>query len=136
MEFIINSHIDTAKKRGNKRKIMKIIPILIALAFIISCAATYTIDSLPTNATVSIDNAIMGETPFTNYEEKVWLGSKHKILLQKDGYQSKELTLKPTKWIGQRVVLGIIFPPALFWAQTFPEFTTVRLEATQMSENE
>lgn len=107
---------------------MKNIPLLIALFFIGSCASTYTIDTIPTNATISIDDRITGETPFTNYEQKVWLGTTHTVLIQKEGYSAKEFTFKPTKWIGQRVVLGVIFPPALFWAQTFPEHTTVRLE--------
>lgn len=109
-------------------KIMKNIPLLTALFFIFSCASTYTIDTVPTNAIISIDDKMVGETPFTNHEEKVWLGTKHTVLIQREGYSSKEFTFKPTKWIGQRVMLGIIFPPALFWAQTFPELTTVRLE--------
>jgi hypothetical protein len=106
---------------------VKHFPLHLAILLTLGCASTYTIDTIPTNANILIDETVQGTTPFTGRDEKVWLFTSHDIVLEKEGYETKQFTFKPTKWIGQRVVLSILFPPAIFWAQTFPENTTIQL---------
>lgn len=92
------------------------------------CASTYTIDSFPTNSKVSIDGEAKGETPFTNYESSVWLGTSHRVAISKEGYETKEVLFKPRKVVGQRVILAFLFPPAWLLVNTFQDNLKIQLD--------
>ena len=106
----------------------KVVNIIFFCLTFSGCAGTYTIDSIPPQARVFIDGELRGETPFTDIESGVWIGTKHQVTLTKEGFQPSELILKPTQWVGQRVVLALIFPPAWLWVKTYPEQFTSKLQ--------
>ncbi|MFC2075162.1 PEGA domain-containing protein [Bdellovibrionota bacterium] len=98
-----------------------------AICFLLGgCASTYTIDSTPGNAKVFLDGTLKGETPYTDIE-KVWIGTKHNVTIMKEGFETEEYVLEPTVWVGQRILLAIIFPPAWLWTKKYAEKSSIAL---------
>ena len=77
---------------------MKTIPVLLALVCIFSlcsCSTTTEISSIPTGATVTLDDSYAGITPFKiNVTTKFGIYNKYIFKAQKDGFQPKMLILQ------------------------------------------
>ena len=93
---------------------MKKIIFLLPILFVLSCASTTYIKTLPPEAKVYEGDALRGVTPYMHFDRAAGMASRT-LTLKKEGYKDKTITIKKTDFYIHR----LIFPPILAWPWLF-----------------
>ena len=93
---------------------MKKILFLLLLLFLVNCASTTYIKTLPEGAKVKDGTVLKGVTPYFHWDRNISYIDKT-FTLQMEGYKDKTINIKKNKLVYQR----IIFLPILSWPWLF-----------------
>jgi hypothetical protein len=107
-----------------KNVINKSLSLLALASFVAGCSSTTVIHSRPEGATVYIDDARVGKTPYTQKDSKI-VGTQIAVKLKMDGYEPFETHIYKDEKADIGAIIGgvfVIFP--FLWVEGYqPEHT-------------
>lgn len=97
---------------------MRRLTCLILAISLSACASTTVIDSVPSGATLYLNGAKVGVTPYTHTDTKV-IGDINTVLLKKEGYQDYSTAFSRTEKANMRAIAGFFVLVPLLWAMDY-----------------
>ena len=102
-----------------KRTIQLFSVLMAAIVLLSSCASSTMLSSNPAGATVYLDQAQIGVTPFTYSDTKI-SGAKTNLRLSLSGYSDLYVTIKKDELNAGRLVVGLfLWWPTLIWCTEY-----------------
>ena len=113
----------------NFRKTTKIVSLLLVFSiFLSSCASTTIIQSEPSGAKVYLNGEKIGTTPYNHRDTKI-IGSDNNIRLEKEGYETLNVTFSRNEKVDVGAVIGglfFLFP--FLWTMKYKPTHTYELQ--------
>jgi hypothetical protein len=112
----------------NQTLFSKAIMVFMAAAiFLSSCSSSTLIQTVPSNARVTIDGERVGTTPYTHTDTKI-IFSNTTIVLEKEGYEPFATTITRNEEPNVGAIIGGIFIwPIWLWALDYKASRTYEL---------
>ena len=104
--------------------------LMVASILVAGCKSTTVIRSYPQGAKVYIDGVYQGNTPVQYSDRKTSL-SKTKLLIKKEGYQTKNITLKKDELQPLNLITGFFIIVPLAWSLGYEKNYSYELEPTR-----
>jgi len=93
---------------------MKKIIFLLPILFLLSCASTTYIRTMPQGVKVTENGALRGVTPYMHFDRGVEMTGRT-FTLKKEGYKDKTITIEKNEFYIHRLII----PPILGWLWLF-----------------
>ena len=93
---------------------------LAGIVFLSGCASSTTISTAPADAKVYIDGQMVGNTPYKHTDTAV-SGATKTVILKKDGYQDKQVTIRKEDAKAGPIIGGIFFLFPFIWTLGYPD---------------
>ena len=107
---------------------LRIIPLSLATLILLeSCASSTVIQSRPSGAKVYVNNAYVGETPYTHTDTKI-VGSTTRVRLEKEGYETLQTAFSRDEQADVGAIIGGVFVLIPFlWTMKYDPSRTYEL---------